>query len=88
MLLRVKMLKDPKAGAPIPSVLERLLKLLEADHRYAPIAPMLRTFVKRQAGRPVEKQDIARLQLDWLSAEDIRVTAGDVKLEDLAFNDR
>jgi hypothetical protein len=87
LLLRVKMLKDPKVGAPIPQVLERLLKLLEADYRYSPTAPMLRNFAERQAGQPVELQDMARLQLDRSSAQNIRITKGET-LQELNVHDR
>ncbi len=95
LLLRVKMLKDPKAGAPVPAIIERLLKLLEADRHYAPIVPMLRHFSARQAGRgapagdsPIKARHMARLRLDRLSARNIRLTGGTAKLEDLTVHDR
>jgi hypothetical protein len=87
LLLRVKILKDPKAGAPIPQVLERLLKLLEEDKRYKPTAPMLRAFAQRQAGRPVENMKMAHLQLDRKSAHNIRITDGET-LEEINTRDR
>ena len=88
LMLRVKMLKDPKAGAPVPAIIERLLKLLEADRHYAPIVPMLRDFASRNAGRSIEARDLARLRLDRLSAAHVRLTADGAKLEDLTVHDR
>lgn len=73
IMYRVRLLRDPKAGGPVPQILTELLAQMSADTHYAPVAPMLQQMAERKAGRAAHLRDMARLQINLDHAHALRM---------------